>query len=63
MPLFTGKTALITGAANGQGRATALALAREGANIVAIDVARQLPYPLLTKTWESRHSPRLQSSQ
>lgn len=45
MPLFTGKTALITGAANGQGRATALALAGEGAHIVALDVARQLSYP------------------
>ena len=42
---FNGKTALITGAANGQGRATAIALAREGANIVALDVARQLSYP------------------
>jgi SDR family mycofactocin-dependent oxidoreductase len=43
--LFTGKAALVTGAANGQGRATALALAREGAHIVALDVARQLSYP------------------
>jgi SDR family mycofactocin-dependent oxidoreductase len=42
---FDGKTALITGAANGQGRATAIALAGEGANVVALDVARQLPYP------------------
>jgi SDR family mycofactocin-dependent oxidoreductase len=37
--------ALVTGAAHGQGRATALALAREGARIAAIDVARTLPYP------------------
>jgi len=42
---FDGKVALVTGAANGQGRATAIALAREGANVVALDVARQLPYP------------------
>ena len=42
---FDGKVALITGAASGQGRATAIALAREGANVVALDVARQLPYP------------------
>jgi SDR family mycofactocin-dependent oxidoreductase len=39
------KVAFITGAAHGQGRATALALAREGAHIVAFDIARQLSYP------------------
>ena len=42
---FGGKVAFITGAAHGQGRATALALAREGASILAFDVARPLPYP------------------
>ena len=42
---FEGKVAFITGAAHGQGRATALALAREGARIAAFDVARQLSYP------------------
>ena len=40
-----GRVAFITGAAHGQGRATALALAREGVRIAALDVARQLPYP------------------
>jgi SDR family mycofactocin-dependent oxidoreductase len=45
MPRFDGKVALITGAAHGQGRASALALAREGARIAALDVARPLPYP------------------
>lgn len=40
-----GRVALITGAAAGQGRATALALADEGVHIVALDVARQLDYP------------------
>lgn len=39
------KTAFITGAAHGQGRATALALAREGVNIVAFDIAQTLQYP------------------
>lgn len=42
---FADQVALITGAAHGQGRATALALAQEGAHIVALDVAKQLPYP------------------
>jgi SDR family mycofactocin-dependent oxidoreductase len=45
MSRFAGKVALITGAAHGQGRAAALALAREGARIAAVDVARSLPYP------------------
>jgi SDR family mycofactocin-dependent oxidoreductase len=42
---LAGQVALITGAAHGQGRASALALAREGAHIVALDVARPLEYP------------------
>jgi SDR family mycofactocin-dependent oxidoreductase len=42
---FNGKVAFITGAAHGQGRATALALAAEGARIAAFDVARPLTYP------------------
>ena len=40
-----GKVALITGAAHGQGRATALALARVGTHIAAIDIARPMTYP------------------
>jgi NAD(P)-dependent dehydrogenase (short-subunit alcohol dehydrogenase family) len=35
----------VTGAAHGQGRATALALARAGARIGAFDVAKPLEYP------------------
>jgi len=42
---FEGKVAFITGAAHGQGRATALALARAGARIAAFDVAKPLAYP------------------
>jgi SDR family mycofactocin-dependent oxidoreductase len=42
---FSGKVAFITGAAHGQGRATALALAGEGARIAGFDVARPLAYP------------------
>jgi SDR family mycofactocin-dependent oxidoreductase len=45
MGRFDGQVALITGAAHGQGRATALAFAREGARIAALDVARPLTYP------------------
>ncbi|MEP6689106.1 MAG: mycofactocin-coupled SDR family oxidoreductase [Gemmatimonadales bacterium] len=45
MARFAGKVALVTGAAHGQGRAAAVALAREGARIVALDVARPLAYP------------------
>ena len=43
--MLKGKCAFITGAAHGQGRATALALAKEGANIVAFDIAATLTYP------------------
>jgi len=39
------KTAFITGAAHGQGRATAIALAKEGVHIIAFDIAKQLNYP------------------
>ena len=45
MARFSGKVAFITGAAHGQGRAAAVALAREGARIAALDVARPLAYP------------------
>src|SRR5436309_1908969 len=38
---FTGKVALVTGAANGIGRAAALAFAREGVSVVAADVSEQ----------------------
>ncbi len=37
--------AFVTGAAHGQGRGTALALAREGYDVAALDVARQLEHP------------------
>ncbi len=42
---FAGRVAFITGAAHGQGRASALALAHEGASIAAFDVAKPLAYP------------------
>lgn len=45
MPDFENKAAFITGAAHGQGRAAALALAREGTDIIAFDVAKKIEYP------------------
>jgi len=38
-----GKVALVTGAARGQGRADALRLAQEGADLIVIDVCAPLP--------------------
>ena len=38
-----GKVAFITGAARGQGRAHAVRMAAEGADIIAVDIAAQLP--------------------
>jgi len=38
MKLLEGKTAIVTGAARGIGRAVALAFAREGANVAITDL-------------------------
>jgi SDR family mycofactocin-dependent oxidoreductase len=38
-----GKVAFVTGAARGQGRSHAIELAREGADIIAVDIAHDLP--------------------
>ncbi|MFJ8816529.1 mycofactocin-coupled SDR family oxidoreductase [Amycolatopsis thermoflava] len=48
---LTGKVAFITGAARGQGRSHALALARAGAAVIATDCCAQIPtvpYPMST---------------
>lgn len=42
---FANKTIFITGAAQGQGRAVALAFAAQGANIVAFDLGKKIDYP------------------
>lgn len=46
-----GKVAFVTGAARGQGRSHCVRLAQEGADIIALDICRQIesnPYPLAT---------------
>ena len=51
MSELTGKVAFITGAARGQGRAEAVRLASDGANIIAVDICDQIasvPYPMAT---------------
>jgi NAD(P)-dependent dehydrogenase (short-subunit alcohol dehydrogenase family) len=51
MGLLEGKVAVVSGAARGQGRAHALRLAREGADITAIDICADIDtvdYPLAT---------------
>jgi len=51
MGALDGKVAFITGAARGQGRAEAVRLASDGANIIAVDICDQIasvPYPLAT---------------
>ncbi len=50
-PALEGKVAFITGAARGQGRAHAVKLATEGADIIAVDLCDQIasvPYPMAT---------------
>ncbi|MEV3904076.1 mycofactocin-coupled SDR family oxidoreductase [Mycobacterium sp. NPDC050551] len=48
---LAGRVAFITGAARGQGRAHAVRLASEGADVIAVDICDQIasvPYPLAT---------------
>jgi (+)-trans-carveol dehydrogenase len=48
---LTGRVALVTGAARGQGRSHAIRLAEEGADIIALDIASQIdtvPYSMGT---------------
>jgi SDR family mycofactocin-dependent oxidoreductase len=52
MGMLDGKVAFITGGARGQGRAHAVTCAREGAEVIIVDVLNQLPsvaYPLATQ--------------
>jgi NAD(P)-dependent dehydrogenase (short-subunit alcohol dehydrogenase family) len=43
MPRLLGSVAVVTGAGGGLGRGTALAFAKEGADVIALDVGRDLP--------------------
>ena len=50
--MLAGQVAVVTGAARGQGRSHALALAKEGASIIALDACAPIatvPYPLSSK--------------
>lgn len=47
-PRLAGKVSFITGVARGQGQARAVRMAEEGADIIAVDICRQIdsnPYP------------------
>ena len=51
MGTLDGKVALVTGAARGQGRSHAVRLAEEGADVIAVDICRQIEtvlYPMAT---------------
>lgn len=45
MGKLDGKVAFITGAARGQGRAHAVTMAREGADVAALDICKTLSFP------------------
>ncbi len=52
MGMLDGKVALITGGSRGQGRAHAVASAREGADVIIVDIADQMgtvPYKMATQ--------------
>ncbi|MFE3055744.1 mycofactocin-coupled SDR family oxidoreductase [Nocardia sp. NPDC059239] len=52
MGSLDGKVALVTGAARGQGRTHAVQMAREGADIIALDICapiESVPYPMATR--------------
>lgn len=52
MGKLTGKVALVTGAGRGQGRAHAIRLAEDGADIIAVDICEQIssvPYALASE--------------
>lgn len=47
---FEGKTIFITGAAKGQGKAVALAFAKDGANVIAFDLGEKIAYPAYNRS-------------
>ena len=52
-PRFAGQVALVTGAARGQGRSHALALAREGASVVLVDICADVPTAAMHQATEA----------
>lgn len=60
MGLIEGKVALITGGSRGQGRAHAITCAREGADVVIVDLTKpvvDVPYKLATPDRLTLHGP------
>jgi NAD(P)-dependent dehydrogenase (short-subunit alcohol dehydrogenase family) len=53
-----GKVSFITGAARGQGRAHAVRMANEGADIIAVDIAGSCPRAFDTTPRHPRISPK-----
>jgi NAD(P)-dependent dehydrogenase (short-subunit alcohol dehydrogenase family) len=57
MGLLDGKVVVVAGGARGQGRAHAVTSAREGADVVVVDIADQIdtvPYPMATPADRTR---------
>ena len=64
MDKLQGQVAFVTGAARGQGRAHAIRLAEDGADIIAVDICRQIDSaPSLIGKWLSIGEEQLEKRQ